>query len=234
MISVRSIKVEKTWVTIAQGYIVKNNSFKKFRKVSKLSISIKESILILTLSFFKGYQDVGCHNSTFHILLGSLLDISAPARFWSCRYSTPWICKICQNHIYSNGISKQVSGYLFKCLEVVWVISKINFQFKFFTNPKHISFFNIFSALNPLIYGFMSESFRERFQKAVCSCRKLRSGDFRNNSKSYNKHEKGQQNNKGQFCCKHREDHVDHCLNSHGLRVNRSKQSSSLINRCVR
>ena len=37
MISVRSIKVEKTWVTIAQGYIVKNNSFKKFRKVRMLA-----------------------------------------------------------------------------------------------------------------------------------------------------------------------------------------------------
>ena len=112
MISVRSIKVEKTWVTIAQGYIVKNNSFKKFRKVRKLATQFNQRINANLPFSPKGYQDVGCHNCTVHILLGSLLDILAPARFWSCGYSTPWICQIQQNHIYSNGISEQVSWTL--------------------------------------------------------------------------------------------------------------------------
>ena len=52
-------------------------------------------------------------------------------------------------------------------------------------------FLSIYSALNPVIYGFMSKSFRESFYKAVCaagSCLRWESSQMLEFQKSHAKH----------------------------------------------
>ena len=86
------------------------------------------------------------------------------------------------------------------------------------------TFFFFFSALNPIIYGFMSKNFRTSFRKAMCNClgqeeratTRTVAWDHDNSVKM----EDGQ----AQLCCNHK-DLIQ--ANKHGLRINRSKGTSS-------
>jgi hypothetical protein len=80
---------------------------------------------------------------------------------------------------------------------------------------------NFFSALNPVIYGFMSKSFRTSFRKTVCNCQ-LYAKNEEPIATQWEHEGKGEEVEiQPQICCNHRNTAV--LTNNHGLRINHSR-----------
>ena len=80
---------------------------------------------------------------------------------------------------------------------------------------------NFFSALNPVIYGFMSKSFRTSFRKTVCNCQ-LYAKNEEPMATQWEHEGKGEEVEiQPQICCNHRNTAV--LTNNHGLRINHSR-----------
>lgn len=77
------------------------------------------------------------------------------------------------------------------------------------------------SALNPVIYGFMSKSFRTSFRKTVCNCQ-LYAKNEEPMATQWEHEGKGEEVEiQPQICCNHRNTAV--LTNNHGLRINHSR-----------